>query len=71
MTLLTLQVIKVGTSSLIRAEQQTLNLTSIAGIVETVRDMKQLGNCLQADRHADGAVPPCPGIRCHSTAFSF
>jgi glutamate 5-kinase len=36
-------VIKVGTSSLIRAEQQALNLTSIAGIVETVRDLRDLG----------------------------
>ena len=32
-----LQVIKVGTSSLIRADRNALNLSSLAGIVETAR----------------------------------
>jgi glutamate 5-kinase len=36
-------VIKVGTSSLIRAEQGSLNLSSLASIVETARDLKALG----------------------------
>jgi glutamate 5-kinase len=37
------QVIKVGTSSLTRAERGTLNLTSLAAIVETVRDIREAG----------------------------
>ena len=37
------QVIKVGTSSLIREAQHSLNLSSVAGIVETVRDLKAAG----------------------------
>lgn len=37
------QVIKVGTSSLIRAEQGSLNLSSLASIVEIARDLKALG----------------------------
>lgn len=37
------QVIKVGTSSLIRAEQGSLNLSSLASIVETARDLKAQG----------------------------
>ncbi|KAI7845040.1 hypothetical protein COHA_001406 [Chlorella ohadii] len=36
-------VIKVGTSSLIRAEQGSLNLSSLASIVETARDLKAQG----------------------------
>eukprot|EP00887_Chlorella_sp_A99_P002020 scaffold18.g2020.t1 len=36
-------VIKVGTSSLIRDNKQTLNLTSIGGIVEVARDLKDAG----------------------------
>lgn len=40
---LRLQVIKVGTSSLIRPEKNCLNLTSLASIVETVRDLKNEG----------------------------
>ncbi|KAI3428197.1 hypothetical protein D9Q98_006577 [Chlorella vulgaris] len=36
-------VIKVGTSSLIRAEQGSLNLSSLASIVEIARDLKALG----------------------------
>lgn len=36
-------VIKVGTSSLIRAEQGSLNLSSLASITETVRDLKAQG----------------------------
>lgn len=38
-----MQVIKVGTSSLIRPELNCLNLTSIASIVETVRDLRNEG----------------------------
>jgi glutamate 5-kinase len=37
------QVIKIGTSSLIRPQQNCLNLTSLASIVETVRDLKNEG----------------------------
>ena len=33
----------MGTSSLIRADKQSLNLTSLAGIVEVVRDLKAAG----------------------------
>ncbi|KDD74279.1 hypothetical protein H632_c1435p0, partial [Helicosporidium sp. ATCC 50920] len=36
-------VIKVGTSSLIRPDMGTLNLSSLAGLVELVRDLKTLG----------------------------
>ncbi|KAG7672765.1 hypothetical protein Ndes2526B_g08244 [Nannochloris sp. 'desiccata'] len=36
-------VIKIGTSSLIRPQQNCLNLTSLASIVETVRDLKNEG----------------------------
>ena len=38
-----LQVIKVGTSSLIRPEQNSLNLSSLAGIVGLVRDLRNDG----------------------------
>jgi len=38
-----LQVIKVGTSSLIRPEQNSLNLTSLAGIVGLIRDLRNDG----------------------------
>ena len=38
-----LQVIKVGTSSLIRPQQNSLNLTSLAGIVEGIRELKDSG----------------------------
>lgn len=38
-----LQVIKVGTSSLVRPEQQTLNLSALARIAETVKALKSLG----------------------------
>lgn len=37
------QVIKVGTSSLIRSDTKALNLSSLASLVETVRDLKDLG----------------------------
>ena len=33
----------MGTSSLIRAEHNSLNLSSLAGIVETVRDLREAG----------------------------
>lgn len=33
----------MGTSSLIRAEHNCLNLSSLAGIVETVRDLREAG----------------------------
>ena len=33
----------MGTSSLIRAEQISLNLSSLASIVETVRDLQNAG----------------------------
>ena len=36
-------VIKVGTSSLLRDEKHTLNLSSLAGICETVRELKDQG----------------------------
>lgn len=36
-------VIKVGTSSLIREERESLNLSSLAGIVEVVRDLRVAG----------------------------
>jgi len=36
-------VLKVGTSSLIRPEQNSLNLSSLAGIVGLVRDLRQEG----------------------------
>lgn len=38
-----IQVIKVGTSSLIRPEQNSLNLSSLAGIVGLVRDLRNEG----------------------------
>lgn len=37
------QVIKVGTSSLVRPEQQTLNLSNLARIAETVKALHSLG----------------------------
>ncbi|PNH03605.1 Glutamate 5-kinase, partial [Tetrabaena socialis] len=37
-------VIKVGTSSLVRPEQQTLNLTNLARISETVKLLKSEGH---------------------------
>lgn len=36
-------VIKIGTSSLLRDEKHSLNLLSLAGIVETIRDLKDQG----------------------------
>lgn len=54
------QVIKVGTSSLIRADVGTLNLTSLAAIVEMVRDLKAQGfNVIIVSRWVGGQeVPP-------------
>ncbi len=40
------QVIKVGTSSLVRPEQQTLNLTNLARITETIKQLKSDGACV-------------------------
>lgn len=37
------QVVKVGTSSLVRAEHNSFNLSNIARICETVRDLHQAG----------------------------
>jgi len=37
------QVVKVGTSSLLRTEQNSLNLSNLARICETVRDFHQAG----------------------------
>ncbi|KAG2450762.1 hypothetical protein HYH02_004599 [Chlamydomonas schloesseri] len=37
-------VIKVGTSSLVRPEQQTLNLTNLARICETIKALKKMGH---------------------------
>jgi len=38
------QVLKVGTSSLVRPEQMTLNLSSLARICETVKTLHDQGN---------------------------
>lgn len=55
------QVIKVGTSSLIRAEQGSLNLSSLASITETVRDLKAQGfNVIIVSRW--GWHPCRPGV---------
>lgn len=40
---LAMQVIKVGTSSLLRDDKHSLNLSSLAGICETVRELKDQG----------------------------
>jgi glutamate 5-kinase len=37
------QVIKVGTSSLLRPEQQTLNLTNLARMCETIKVLHSSG----------------------------
>lgn len=37
------QVIKVGTSSLLRPERNTLNLSSLVGLCEVVQDLKTMG----------------------------
>ncbi len=37
---LSLQVIKVGTSSLVRPEQNTLNISNLARLCEVVRELK-------------------------------
>lgn len=43
----------MGTSSLIRAEQNSLNLSSLATITETVRDLKNAGfNVIIVSRQA-------------------
>ena len=39
-----MQVVKVGTSSLVRAEQNSFNLSNIARICETVRDLYKSGH---------------------------
>lgn len=69
-------MIKVGTSSLIRAEAGTLNLTSLAAIVEMVRDLKAQGfNVIIVSRcaaaAAAGASAPhgsCPHAALHAPA---
>ena len=38
-----LQVVKVGTSSLVRIEQKSMNLSNLARICETVRDFHKTG----------------------------
>lgn len=42
-----LQVLKVGTSSLVRPEQQTLNLSSLARICDTIKVLHTKGTALQ------------------------
>ena len=51
------QVIKVGTSSLLRSEQNTLNLSNLARICETVKTLHSQGECLA--RGAAGHQPRC------------
>ena len=51
-----LQVIKVGTSSLVRPEQNTLNLSNLARLCEAVRE-------LSAQNHRY-VVIPCGELRC-------
>lgn len=47
----------MGTSSLIRAEQGSLNLSSLASITETVRDLKAQGfNVIIVSRWGGAAV---------------
>ena len=63
-TLSCTQVIKVGTSSLVRPEQQTLNLTNLARITETVKLLKSEGRssavAVVGGRHA-AACDGCMG----------
>ena len=40
---LSLQVIKVGTSSLLRPDLSSINLSSLARICETVKELRKLG----------------------------
>ena len=46
-----LQVIKVGTSSLLRADQGSLNISNLARLCETVRDMHRKGAHQCANPH--------------------
>jgi hypothetical protein len=49
-------VIKVGTSSLLRDDKRSLNLSSLAGICETVRELRDQGGCgVWAGLHVDSA----------------
>ena len=41
-----LQVIKIGTSSIVKPEQHTLNLGNLARICETVKALLDMGECL-------------------------
>ena len=43
---LALQVIKVGTSSLIQAEHNSLSLGNLAKLCEAIRDLRSRGNCI-------------------------
>lgn len=60
---LSLQVVKVGTSSLLRTEQNSLNLSNLARICETVRDFHQSGKDhirfrrLATSRASEGSTP--------------
>ena len=43
--LLLLQVIKIGTSSLLRPDLSSIKLSSLARICETVKELRNLGEC--------------------------
>jgi hypothetical protein len=51
------QVIKVGTSSLLRAEQNTLNLSNLARICETVKTLHSQGGHSRAQQAGSDCGP--------------
>lgn len=59
---LTLQVIKIGTSSLLRSDLSSINLSSLARVCETVKELRNMGeysSCGCIVRHDTFTVVPC------------
>lgn len=66
------QVIKIGTSSITRPEQGTLNLSTLARICETVKSLTNLGQpfTLTLSHHRPHTLPTDHHPRLHLTRLS-
>lgn len=57
-----MQVIKVGTSSLIREETHSINLTNVAKICDAVRQLLDQGSPPATNRAPSAPVPYLPSV---------
>jgi hypothetical protein len=58
-----LQVIKVGTSSLLRPEHQTLNLSNLARTCDTIKALHSEGKCGSLHLHCVASLLTAPHCR--------